>query len=252
MINPKSILITGASSGIGRTLALAYAGPDVFVAFSGRNQQRVDEVAEELRALGAMVDARVLDVSDKQAMADWIDEVDEQRPLELVVANAGVGISKDDGLSFAEITEQTFGVNVYGICHTVHPALEKMLPRQRGQIAIVSSIAGFVGMPSYVAYSSSKNTVRAYGEGLRGLYKSRGIEVNVICPGFVTTRMTEKNKYPMPFLMDAERAARIMKRGLERNKARIGFPWPTYLFARSLQIMPLAWCERITGAMPRK
>lgn len=252
MKNPRHILITGASSGIGEALALHYAAPGVSLRLSGRNADRLADVAKRCEAAGAAVHTATLDVTDKATMEGWIAAADAERPLDLVIANAGVGLGPKEGQGLADITERTFAVNVDGVFHTVHPAISRMKKRGQGQIAIISSIAGLIGMPNSPGYSASKNAVRAYGEALRGVYAKRGIEVNVVCPGFVVSRITDKNKFPMPFLMPAPRAARIIARGLARNKGRIAFPAPTYLVVRLLTLLPTALAGRIMSAGPSK
>jgi short-subunit dehydrogenase len=145
-----------------------------------------------------------------------------------VVANAGRGAGSEEGPETAEVTRAVFAVNLGGLLNTVLPLIPRFQARRRGQIAVMSSLASFRGFPPAPAYCASKAAVRIWGEALRGHLHRYGIEVSVICPGFIVSRMTDKNKFPMPFLMDAARAAAIMKRGLERNRARIAFPFPLY------------------------
>jgi short-subunit dehydrogenase len=127
-----------------------------------------------------------------------------------------------------------------------------MLKRGYGQIALMSSLAGIRGLPSSPAYSASKACVRTYGEGLRGWLKPYGVEVNVICPGFICTPMTDVNPYHMPCMMDADRAAKIIADGLARNKARIAFPkrlyWPLCIFSS----LPVSWTDPIFARLPGK
>lgn len=252
MHNPQSILITGASSGIGAALALAYAAPGITLALSGRDATRVNEVAAAARDLGAAAHGCALDVADQPAMLQWIESADDEQPLDLVIANAGIGLGRADADTLADMTQQTFATNVHGVFHTVHPALERMTARGRGQIAIMSSIAGFLGMPGAVPYAASKAAVRSYGEGLRGAYHRQGIEVSVICPGFVESRLTARNRFRMPFMMDADKAARIIVKGLRRNKARIAFPWQTYYSIRLLHMLPAAMSDRLLRRSPSK
>ncbi len=252
MNDPRNILITGASSGIGEALAEAYAAPGVTLHLSGRNAERLESVAEVARQKDAIVHTRVIDVADRDAMAEWIGAADDEAPLDLVIANAGVGLGQKDAPTLAEITRKTFDINVHGVFHTIHPALERMVPRRRGQVAIMASVAGFLGMPGAASYAASKAAVRSYGEGLRGAYHRHNVQVNVICPGFVVSRMTDQNKFKMPFLMDVDKAARIIVRGLERNKARIAFPWQTYGSIRLMQMLPTALSDRILRRSPSK
>ncbi|MFC7050621.1 SDR family NAD(P)-dependent oxidoreductase [Emcibacter nanhaiensis] len=253
MDNPKSILITGASSGIGEALALEYAAPGVTLFLSGRDPERTTAVAEACREKGAEADSRVIDVSNKDAMAGWIADCHRQRPLDLVIANAGIGLGFHKDVDLEKHTEEIFATNVSGVFHTVHPALELMRQQGGGQIAIMASLAAYHGMPSSPAYSTSKACVKAYGEALRGAYWSEGIEVNVICPGFVESRITRRNKFPMPFFMSAEKAARIIRKALRKNKARITFPWQTRLmFGGAVRLLPASLMDRFLRTLPDK
>ena len=249
MKQPRRIVVTGASSGIGEALALAYAEPGVSLALSGRDGGRLEAVAARCRQSGAAAEAAVLDVTDRAAMAAWLDRLDAAQSIDLVIANAGV-----DGTAFPpeERLRAIFRINIDGVIHTVEPALALMQPRRRGQIAIMASLAGFVGMPGAPAYGASKAAVRVLGEALRGRHAPEGIEISVICPGFVRTRMTFDNRFPMPFLWDADRAARRIVRGLARNQGRIAFPWPMYFGVRALQLLPQPLLERLMARVPRK
>lgn len=251
---PKSILITGASSGIGEGLALHYAAPDVFLAISGRNEERLMAVAEACRRKGASVDAAILSTADTGAMEDWIADVDGQRPLDLVIANAGISGGTGGSMLGESVSQarKIFEVNVMGVLNTVDPVLPKMAVRGHGQIAIVSSLAGFRGYPGAPAYTASKGAVRFYGEALRGAVADSGVKVNVICPGFVKTRMTDENDFKMPFLMERDDAVRVIVRGLERNKGRIAFPLPTHLGAWFMGILPDCMAQLILKVLPAK
>ena len=249
---PTSILITGASSGIGAALARAYAAPGVRLALSGRNEARLTMVAGLCRGAGAEVTAALRDVTDAEAMAAWIAELDQQRPLDLVIANAGISAGTAGGGEDRAQSEAVFAVNLDGVRNTVLPAIERMRARGHGQIALMSSLAAFRGFPGAPAYCASKAAVRIWGEALRGALAGQGVGVSVICPGFVRSRMTEVNDFPMPFLMDAERAAAIIRRGLARNRGRIAFPWPTYFWAWLLGALPTPLTDRLLRQMPRK
>jgi len=228
MKDPRSILVTGASSGIGEALAMAYAGPGISLALTGRDAGRLEAVAAACRQRGAAVKAQIIDVADREAMARWIDEIDRAAPIDLVVANAGIGVGTADGFETEEQVRRVFGVNLGGTFNTVLPLIPKLAARRRGQIALLSSLASFRGFPGSPTYCGSKAALRVWGEGLRGDMHPYGVEVSVICPGFVTSRITARNQFPMPFLMSAERAAAIVKRGLARNRGRIAFPFPMY------------------------
>lgn len=252
MKNPKHILITGGSSGIGEALALHYAVPGVILRLTGRDAGRLEAVCAACREAGAEVSGDVLDARNRDAMAAWIEGADSARPIDLVVANAGTNTTVLQAENFSDAAEQVFEVNVGGVFNTVHPALSAMQARGRGQIAIVSSIAGYQGLSSTPAYSASKAAVKAYGEALRGRCEGDGVEINVICPGFVVSRMTAQNKHGMPFLMDVNKAAGIIAQGLARNKGRITFPWQMTVIARLWINLPMWLIDRVSRALPEK
>lgn len=241
MKDPKNILITGASSGIGEAVAQLYAAPGVVLAISGRNKARLEKVAKTLKDKGAVVYSKVIDVTDEKAMAAWIADIDKKAPLDLVIANAGVGVQQGDFDTMHDAASFTIGVNVGGVFNTVHPALNWMKKRGRGQVAIVSSLAGYIGLPGSPMYSASKNAVRAYGEALRPAYALKGIEINVICPGWVKSRITDRNQYKMPFFMEVDKAAKIIVKGLAKNKGRISFPWQMVGLIKFMTILPISW-----------
>lgn len=247
-----SILITGGSSGLGEAMAHALARPGVFIAITGRDRARLDAAAAACRAKGAEVDATVIDVTDGTGLADLIARLDAARPLKLVVANAGVSAGTGKGDESPEQTAHILAVNVQGVIDTVRPALAAMAPRRKGQIAIMSSLAGFRGFPGAPTYCASKAFVRVWGEALRGDWAPRGIKVNVICPGFVRSRITAKNDFRMPLLMDATQAARIMLDGLARDVPRIAYPWRMYAVTRLLAALPQRWIDAILARTPRK
>ena len=181
-----------------------------------------------------------LDVTDRAAMAAWIDCSDRTAPLDLVIVNAGVsGRSADD----PDPLRTLFRVNVEGVLNTVEPVLPALKERGRGHVAITSSLAAFRGMPTAPGYTATKAAVRFYGEGLRGQLIKDGVAVSVICPGFVKTPMTDRNPFPMPLMMSPERAAAIIRRGLDRRAARIAFPLRLYLLVRLVAALPPAWLD---------
>ncbi len=245
MRNPKSILITGGSSGIGEALALEYAAPGVRLALTGRSSDRLDTVAESCRAKGAEVSTSIADVRDATALRAWIEAEDDKAPLDLVIANAGVSRAGLEDLDYEARLRSVLATNIEGVVNTVQPALDRMRARKRGQVAIMSSIASFIGMPGAVAYSTSKAAIRIYGEGLRGAVRGDGVEVSVICPGYIRSHLTAKNTFSMPFLMNADRAARIIRRGLARNAPRIAFPFPMYFLVWLMATLPVFVSDRL-------
>ncbi|MEE8334059.1 MAG: SDR family NAD(P)-dependent oxidoreductase [Alphaproteobacteria bacterium] len=250
---PSSILITGGSSGIGAALAGCYAADGVRLALSGHDRTRLDAVAAACRAQGAEVETAILDVADADVTGQWVRDADDARPLDLVIANAGIAGGGDSGVGRGvTATKRILAVNVDGVINTVTPALERMLARRAGQIAIMSSLAAFRGMPAAPAYCASKAAVRSWGEALRARHARDGVAINVICPGFVKSRITDKNQFPMPLLMETARAAEIMRRGLAANKARIAFPLRMYWAAWLLGALPPGLVDGMLSRMPSK
>lgn len=255
MKNPTHILITGASSGIGKALSFHYAKKGVHLYLTGRDEGRLKQVVKACEEKGAVALYRAIDVTNRNAMAAWIDEIDV---LELVIANAGIS-GGTNGRQFGEPIQEArdiFNVNLYGVLNTMEPAIKKMenssQSGEKSQIAIISSLAGFRGWPSSPAYSASKGAVRFYGEAMRGAMRDSGIDINVVFPGFITTPMTDVNDFPMPFKMAPEKAAKIIADGLEKNKGRICFPWPMHFIVWLIGILPDFLAQRLLSAAPHK
>lgn len=251
MKNPKTILITGASSGLGREFALQYAAAENTLFLTGRNEERLARVGRECLDRGGRVEFKSMDITDARAVSEWVLNCDRSSPVDLAIANAGVS----GGSAAGEGTDQVktiFATNVDGVINTIQPLLPKMKERRRGQLAIVSSLASFRGMPGAPAYSASKAAVRVYGEALRGLLYAYGVEVTVVAPGYIKTPMTESNAFFMPFLMGADRAVRIIKKRLAKNPARIAFPLPMYLAVWLLGALPPWLTDPVLRKMPKK
>lgn len=252
MIVFSSIAITGASSGIGAALAEAYAAPSINLCLMGRNEKRLAAIAAKCSARGAQVTSIVCDVRDSEAMRAGLAAYDAAHPIDLLIANAGVSAGLGEESESEAQVREVFSINVDGVLNTVLPVLPWMQKRGGGSVALISSLAGMRGLPSCPAYSASKNAVRAFGEGLRGAYKKSGIRVSVVCPGYIRTPMTEVNSFPMPFIMDAPKAARKIQRGLAVSRSRIAFPLALYLPLWLLTCLPVALTDPLFGALPKK
>lgn len=225
---PKNILISGASSGIGKHLAFVYAKPNINLFLCGRNKYKLLEVKTLCENLGAKTVIKNFDVTDLQASSDFIAEIEQNFAIDLLIANAGISGSMNGIEEDFATAQKILKTNIDGVLNLIHPAIEKMKQRRHGQIAVVSSLAGFCGVPSSPAYSASKAAIRIYAEGLRGNLSPYGIAVNAICPGYVATPMVAENKFWMPFLISPQKAARAIKKGLEKNQSRIAFPFLVY------------------------
>lgn len=184
---------------------------------------------------------RTIDVSDAVAMSSWVADCDTRQPVELVIANAGVGGERVIASSAGEPLSVAYDIvatNILGVANTIVPLLPRFVARGKGQIALMSSLAAFLGLPQAPLYSASKAAIRVYGQALRRLLAPKGINVTVICPGFVDTPMSVSLGRNRPFLWDTERAALRIIAGLERGEREIVFPWQ------------LAVLTRLAGALP--
>jgi NADP-dependent 3-hydroxy acid dehydrogenase YdfG len=252
MRNPQHILITGASSGIGAALAQCYATAGRHLSLTGRQPARLAEVARSCRDLGATVSEIVLDVTDRQAVATRLTAIDAERPIDLVIANAGISGGTQGGSENEEQVRAIFTTNIDGVLNTVLPLLPRLEARRHGQIALMASLAGYRGFPGAPAYCGSKAAVKVWGEGLRGQMAASNVEVTVIMPGYIKSPMTDANDFPMPFLMPADRAARLIRDRLARNPARIAFPWPTATIAWLIGMLSPHLTDRVLAALPKK
>ncbi len=251
---PRAILITGASSGIGRALALAYAAPGVALALTGRNADRLEAVATLARQLGAEVDAGVVDVRDQQAMAQWIGAADSRRGFDLCIANAGIttGLAPGELYEDPQAVRALLSINLVGALNAVEPLIAPMCARKTGQIAFVGSIAGLRGLPYSPAYCAAKAAVHAYSESLRGRLEPAGVSVSLVVAGFVKTPLNDSIDAIKPLEISDSEAAAIIRRGLDRRKAVIAFPWPLYLAARLARILPVRLVDRILSRIEVK
>ena len=165
----KTIVITGASSGIGEALALHYAGAGISLYLTGRDQARLDKVVKSCRDKGAQAEGKIIDVCDEAAMSRFLKTINDTAPVDLVIANAGISAGTGDGEpESAGQVRQIFNVNLNGVLNTIQPLIPAMVKRHRGHIAIMSSLAGYRGFPGAPAYCASKAAVKVYGEALRG------------------------------------------------------------------------------------
>jgi short-subunit dehydrogenase len=238
---PAHILITGASSGIGAALARRYARRGVLLSLTARNDVRIAQVAQECRQSGAESEWRTADVTDAENLRAWIEDCDARRPVDMVIANAGVGgvkvIATATGESSA-IASEIVGTNILGVTNTVIPLLPRFVARGKGHVVIMSSLAAHLGLPDAPLYSASKAAVRIYAEGLRRLLASTGVRVTVVCPGFVATPMSASIAGRPPLIWSAERAADRIVAGLARGKREISFPWPLAVLAKLASALP--------------
>jgi NAD(P)-dependent dehydrogenase (short-subunit alcohol dehydrogenase family) len=244
---PRSIVITGASAGLGRALALAYAQPGMTLGIVGRNTAEVDVTATACRARGATVHTGTIDVRDASSIAAWLTDFDTRHPIDLLIANAGVASTIADASDWEglERTARVIDTNLYGALHTVLPVVDRMRARKRGRIAMVSSIAALRGMAISPAYCASKAAIKAYGDSVRPLLARDGVGVTVILPGFVKTAMSDVFPGDKPFLWSAERSAAYIRRRLDAGRNEIAFPGLLAFGMRLLPLLPAALADAI-------
>jgi len=244
---PQTILITGATGAIGGALARHYAAPGVCLILHGRNAAHLENIAATCKAAGADVSTFTLDLRDIPALQDRLAEMAAERLPDLVIANAGVNINTGEnraGEQWDDI-EALLDINIKATFALVNSLIPAMRRRGSGQIALISSLAAYYGLPVTPSYSASKAAIKAYGEGLRGWLAPDGIRVNVVMPGYVESAMCNAMPGPKPFLWPPEKAARFIARRLQQNKARISFPFPLNIGTWFLAVLPPSWSERI-------
>ena len=253
-----NVLITGASSGIGRALAIECARRGDSVFLCGRDAVRLAEAVDACRSLGARAEGKVLDITDNDAVREWMRRADAECPLDMVFSNAGVSTGAETECN----VRSTFAVNVGGNVNVVLNAIEIFRERRargktaadtrRPHILVTASIAGYGPLKSCPSYSATKSCMKTWALSLRGMLRPEGIRVSVICPGFVRSRITDRNTCPMPFFMEADKAARIILSRAERNVGLIAFPWPMRFATWLLSILPFRLNDFFNRFLPEK
>jgi short-subunit dehydrogenase len=249
--NPACILITGATGGIGAALARDYAREGRTLILHGRDAARLGALSDACLSRGARVVQVTFDLRDADAAVAELRSVSQRESIDLAIVNAGVTrtIGKGEQVESLAAAREILAVNLDGALATVAGVLPEMRSRQRGQIALISSLAAYIGLPRTPIYCASKAALRAYGEALRAWLAPQGVAVSVALPGFVSTPMTDSLRGPKPAMMSAERAARLIRRGLEENRARIAFPKSLAWGLLWLAVLPPSVSERIKRSM---
>ena len=239
-MSPNIILITGAIGGLGSALAKRYAKPGVHLLLHGRNTELLNGLATHCRDSGAEVTTLVMDLRDIPALQNKLAEIVAHSLPDLVIANAGINInhgSHREGESWQAI-EALLDVNIKSTLALVNALLPAMRMRGSGQIALISSLAAYYGISVTPSYSASKAAIKNYGEAMRGWLVRDGIRVNVVMPGYVKSDMADAMPGPKPFMLTPEKAADIIAKGLEKNQARISFPFPINVGTWLLAVFP--------------
>ena len=233
--------ITGAGKGIGRAVAIEYARQGWVVAASARTASDLEKLQAEVAASGVAgrVVPYVNDVTDHDAVKQTFKQIEtEQGLLDQIIFNAGTHIANDPK-SFSVVPFRTLmEVNYMGAVNGLAAVLPVLIDRKRGHVAVVSSVAGYRGLPNASAYGATKAALINLCESLKLQLDELGVSISVINPGFVRTPLTDKNEFPMPFLMEPEDAATAIYRGMARRSFEIAFPTPFVAILKTLQMLP--------------
>jgi short-subunit dehydrogenase len=237
---PKTVVITGASAGLGAALAEAYAAPGRTLALLGRNQDRLEAVAKICRARDASVVIAVLDVTDAEAVSAWVAAYTTHTVIDLLIASAGVFTGNGPGSHKETVADVAWmsRINLEGVANVVQPVLAGMRKRRGGHVAIVGSLAAIHPLADAPGYSASKAGVMAYGEALRESLMEDGVAVSLVYPGHFETAMVADHVGPLPYLMPVAEAAARTKRGLDRGQTFIAFPWQLLWLIRVGRMLP--------------
>jgi short-subunit dehydrogenase len=235
----KRAIITGASSGIGAEMAREFSRRGYEVVLLARRADLLDQLAKELPKATAIA----CDVTDSTAVHV---AVARSGPFDVAIANAGVGVSAWAAKSVAD-AELMMRVNYFGMLYLFDAVMPSMMERRSGHFAGIASIAGLRGLPTSAGYSASKAAMQAFLEAARVELAPFGVNLTTVNPGFIVTAMTEKNKFKMPFLMKADRAAKIIVDGIERGKRIVEFPFPVSMAMRFARIVPAWMFDRVMG-----
>jgi NAD(P)-dependent dehydrogenase (short-subunit alcohol dehydrogenase family) len=245
--------ITGASSGIGRGLALRLAGEGWQVAVSARRREELDKMAEEAAALAGAILPVPVDVTDGAAVRAAIERIEgEMGPIALAVLNAGTHQPISAWDFEAGAVQKLLDLNVMGQVHALEALLPRLRDRGQGRVAVVASVAGYRGLPTAAGYGASKAAAIAMCEALRPELAGTGVTLQVVNPGFVRTPLTDKNAFDMPMIMELDDAVAAFRKGLDSDKFEIVFPWRFAMIMKLLRILPYRLFFKVTGRMVPK
>jgi short-subunit dehydrogenase len=244
--------ITGASSGIGQALALRFHRAGYRLALVARRDAEVRAWAQQHGIMDAGIYAA--DVRDTASIAGaGADCIATQGLPDVVIANAGVSIGMSTAVAEdIEVMRITLETNLIGMAATFHPFVAAMRARRSGTLVGVASVAGIRGLPGHGAYCSSKAGVISYCESLRGELRDARVRVVTIAPGYIDTPLTRRNRYPMPFLMPADRFADAAFETIVAGRSYRVIPWQMGLIAKLLRLLPNALFDAALAGRPRK
>jgi short-subunit dehydrogenase len=250
----KLVFITGASSGIGQALALAYYQAGYNLALVARRTEEIESWCSQhnISSSSYKIYSANVNVIDSIVAAGQACIAAQGLP-DVVIANAGISVGVDSAIrEDLDQLAQTFATNNIGLAATFHPFIEGMLKRKSGKLVGIGSVAGIRGMPGHGAYCGSKAAVINYCESLRGELRGSGVQVVTICPGYIKTPMTANNSYPMPFLMEAADFAQKSLQKIEAGSSYSVIPWQMGVVAKLLRLMPNALFDIALAGRGRK
>ncbi|MDM7922805.1 MAG: SDR family NAD(P)-dependent oxidoreductase [Pyrinomonadaceae bacterium] len=247
--NGKVVFLTGASSGIGEGLAVAFAKKGAILGLLARRKELLDDLADRCRAVDATVRVFPADVTDEQAVFEAADELrSEFGHIDVMIANAGIGGNNEETRKLLPAAvKKVIDTNLIGAVNSVHAVLPQMVERGEGQLVAISSLAGFRGLPRSAAYCASKAGMTAFFESIRLDVQHKGVAVTIIQPGFIKTPLTSGREAKMPFIMELEDSIPYFLRAIERKKKFAAFPWQLATFVRAGRIFPAWLYDRIAG-----
>ena len=228
-------MVTGASSGIGRALALELAHRGYDVGLIARRSEQLGILADTIRGIGVRAEFLSVDVSHRDEVHRAIRKLTELLgPVDLLVANAGIACGTNALEPDAVSLESEFRVNMFGVFYAIEAVIPVMRKRQTGHVVVMSSLASYRGFPGAAGYCASKAALTRLVEGLRPDWARVGIDATTVHPGYVRSEMTDKNHFPMPLLMDPDQAAQLIARAIQKKKKVFEFPWRMALLIRYL------------------
>jgi short-subunit dehydrogenase len=243
----KVVMVTGASSGIGRGVAVAIARRGARVCLVARRAETLSEIVGEIKSLGGQALALPGDVQDANAMREAADQFRQRfGSIDILIANAGIASTKDAAELSASEVASVINVNVIGAANSVAAVVSDMVARGRGHLVVISSLAAYRGLPKSAAYCASKAAVSAFFESLRLDLQPRGIDVTIIHPGFIKTPLTAGRHAQMPFLMELDDAVEKILRAIEKRKKSYAFPWQLASVVRAGMLMPTVMYDWIS------
>ncbi|MEQ1605596.1 MAG: SDR family NAD(P)-dependent oxidoreductase [Pyrinomonadaceae bacterium] len=245
----KTILLTGASSGIGEALSIALAKKGAILGLVARRDELLGDLAARCEAIGGTAMALPCDVVDPEAVQSSADRFrDAYGHIDIMIANAGIG--GNDPLTRAydpASVKKLIDINLLGAVNSIHAVIPQMIERGSGQLVAISSLAGVRGLPKSAAYSASKAGMTAFFESVRLDHAKSGLDVTIIHPGFIKTPLTSGRSNKMPFILELEDAIPYLISAIEKKKKFAAFPFLLALIVKLGKIMPAWLYDNVAG-----